>query len=298
MNHPFARRVLVTGISGLTGTALARTRPSGVEIRGTFLSHSIPSSHGLTNLPLDIRDEAETRRAVESTRPEIVIHTASIGDVDEAERSPEPVRDVNLRGLGHLVEACRAVGAALIHLSSNAVYDGAAPPYDEGAPRRPVNEYGRIKVACEDLLRSSEIRWAIVRPNLLYGRPSPGGRGNLVTWCLAELRAGREIRVVDDVRSNPAWSDDLAAFLWRLAEVDRWGESWNFGGGSAGSRHDLALAVSEVFGLDPAGIRPVPNSYFPGIAPRPLDTTFDIAKVTALLGSPPLSMREGLLRMR
>lgn len=267
-------------------------------MRGTFHSHPVHSSSGHANLSLDIRNETEVHRIVGASRPHIVIHTASIGDVEEAERAPDGVRAVNLRGLGHLIEACRSVNAALIHLSSNAVYDGESPPYDEISPRRPVNEYGRIKLKCEDLIQASGIQWAIVRPNLLYGWPSPGGRGNLVTWCLQELRAGREIRVVDDIRSNPAASDDLASFLWRLAETERWGETWNFGGGAAGSRYDLARATAEVFGLDPGGIRAVPNSFFADIAPRPHDTTFNISKVTSLGGATPLGIREGLLRMR
>jgi len=158
------------------------------------------------------------------------------------------------------------------------VFDGRTPFYTETDLVNPINYYGQLKVEAENIVKGSNIPWAIVRPILMYGWPYPGERDNPVVWWVRSLGNGKPIKVVDNVFSKPlpAWS--CAEVIWAVLQQNRSG-IYHAAGRAHVSLYEFALQTAEVFGLDGNLITPVPDSYFPEIAPRPRDTSFDTTKM-------------------
>jgi dTDP-4-dehydrorhamnose reductase len=139
--------------------------------------------------------------------------------------------------------------------------------------------------------------WAIVRPILMYGWPYPAERDNPVVWWVRSLENGRPINVVDNVFNKPlaAWS--CAEAIWAVILQDRTGV-YHVAGRDHVSLYQFALLTAKVFRLDSSLITPVPDSFFPEIAPRPRDTSFDTTKMETELGVRTIGVEEGLLRMK
>jgi dTDP-4-dehydrorhamnose reductase len=292
------KRVLVTGGTGLLGVALQRTAPKDIQGFSIYFperSLSVP-------LPFPIRAVNVTNRTqmlsiFEWTKPDVVIHTSAIGSVDFAEKNREQTRRVNVGGTEVVAALCQDFQSRLIYISSNAVFDGLTPFYTETDPVNPINNYGRLKVEAENIVQNSNISWAIVRPILMYGWPYPGERDNPVVWWLRSFKEGKPIKVVDNVFSKPlpAWS--CAEAIWAVIQQNKSG-IYHIAGSDHISLYQFALLTAGVFGFDASLIEPVPDSYFPEIAPRPRDTSFDTTKMENNLLIKTVGVKEGLVRMK
>jgi dTDP-4-dehydrorhamnose reductase len=262
-----------------------------------FPERSLPVPLPFAIRAADVSDREQMHSIFEWAQPEVVIHTAGIGSVDFAERNQEETRRVNVGGTEIVVELCQIFNSRLIYISSNAVFDGRTPFYSETAPVKPINYYGQLKAEAEKVVIKSGIPSAIARPILMYGWPYPGERHNPVVWWVRSLEDGKPIKVVDNVFSKPlpAWS--CAAAVWALIQQNRTG-IYHAAGRDHISLYQFALLTAEVFGLEASLITPVPDSYFPEIAPRPQDTSFDTTKMETELGVKTVGVRDGLLRMK
>ena len=291
-------RVLITGGTGLLGLAIQQSAPMGIEgFSVYFPERSLPEPLHFPVRAADVTDRRQMQSVFEWAKPDVVIHAAAIGSVDFAERNREQTRKVNVGGTEVVAELCQIFKSRLIYISSNAVFDGRTPFYSEIAPVNPINYYGQLKVEAENIVRESSIPWAIVRPILMYGWPYQGERDNPVVWWLRSLENGKHIKVVDNVFSKPlpAWS--CAEVIWEVIRQQQTG-IYHAAGSDHLSLYDFALQVAEVFDLDAKLITPVPDSYFPEIAPRPQDTSFDTTKMENELGVKTIGVKDGLIRMQ
>lgn len=292
------KRVLVTGGTGLLGVAIQQSAPRDIQgFSIYFPERSLPIQLPFSIRSADVSDRKRMQSVFEWAMPDVVVHTAAIGSVDFAEKNQEETRKVNVGGTEAVTALCETFKSRLIYISSNAVFDGRNPFYSETAPVNPINYYGKLKVEAENVVRDSNIPWAIVRPILMYGRPYPGERINPVVWWTHLLEEGKPIKVVDNVFSKPlpAWS--CAEIVWAVIQQNCTG-TYHAAGSDHVSLYQFSLLTAEVFGLDTNLITPVPDSYFPEIAPRPQDTSFDTTKVENELLVKPVGVREGLLQMK
>jgi len=304
-------RVLITGGTGLLGKALLETAPFGVRVFATHHRLPPPKEWRERFSQLDIRQQPAVEELLAEIKPKTVIHTASIGGVDEAEQDPDSVRRVNVEGTQNILRAAAKIGAAVIHISSNAVFDGSSPPYREDAPLKAINRYGQIKIEAERLVSSSSVPHLIVRPILMYGWPLEAGRGNAVTRWLKNLEKGRPVDVAEEIVSMPLWVGDCARTVWEGILKEREGIV-HAAGADRVSLIRFAQEVCSAFGCDPGLVRPVQSkelaglcaearggaSSRAGLAPRPRDTSFQIDRMRREFGIEPLGIREGLTLMR
>lgn len=290
-------RLLITGGTGLLGKSLLESVPSGITVAATYFQRSPPGQPTCEFYPMDVQDQKTVQSVFAEVKPEVVIHAASIGDVDYAEHSRREAWLLNVGGTQNIVEECRRSGAKVIFISTNAVFDGDHPPYSEEDPTHPINYYGQLKVEGEQVTTQSGIAYAIVRPILMYGWPNIGGRGNLATWVVENLEQRKAIKVVNDVYSKPLLAQNCAAACWAVVEKDRTG-TYHVAGRDRVSLYDFAQEVAKVFGLDERLITAVPSSYFPEIAPRPRDTSYNTRKMKEDLGIRPMGLREGLTYLK
>lgn len=292
-----SRKVLITGGTGLLGKTLLETAPQGIQTFATYHRLAPPETWQEKFRRLDVREERSVSELLAEIQPETVIHTASIGGVDEAEKDPESVRAVNVEGTRAVLRACQQTGASLIFISSNAVFDGLHPPYKEDAPLRSVNRYGQIKIEAERLLENSGIPVLIVRPILMYGWPLEGARDNAVTRWLKRLEKRETIEVADDIVTMPLWAGDCARAVWNGFLNRRQGIA-HVAGGDRVTFVEFAREVCRVFGHDPGFLKPVPSRQMAHLAPRPRDTSFDLTRLRRDFDVEPLGIREGLTRMK
>ena len=289
---------MITGATGLLGAALQRSAPQDTQVFSIYFpERSLPIALPFATLATDVTDQMQMQSVFEWAKPDVVIHTAAIGSVDFAERNRTQTRKVNVGGTEVVAALCQIFKSRLIYISSNAVFDGWTPFYSETAPVNPINYYGQLKVEAENIVRGSNVHWAIVRPILLYGWPYQGERDNPVVWWVRSLEEGKPIKVVDNVFSKPlpAWS--CAEVIWEIIQQKKTG-IYHAAGKDHLSLYQFALNVAEVFNLDERLIMPVPDSYFPEIAPRPRDTSFDTSKMENELGVKTIDVKAGLLRMK
>lgn len=288
-------KVLFTGITGLLGKYFQITKPKGYKIFGTYKSNLQSSRENF--FQLNIIDETQVYGLLKKIMPEVVVHAASIGSVDYCETHKEEAYDVNLKGTKNIVSGCLKIGARVIFTSSNAVYDGNDPPYDEKARLSPLDVYGKTKAEGEKLIERSGVSYSILRLMTMYGWQQTGGRGNPVTWIIDELRNGRQINVVNDIFNNHLYAKQAAEAVWKVIQGKGEKIIYNIAGRECVSRYDLAIKVAKVFNLDASLITPVPNSFFKNIAPRPKNTCFNTNKMEKTLGVRPYMIEEGLREM-
>jgi dTDP-4-dehydrorhamnose reductase len=167
----------------------------------------------------DVTDRERVRAVLRECRPDLVVNAAAYVRVDDAEDHADEAFRINAVAAGNVVKACGESGAALMHLSTDYVFDGAkAPlPYDEFDHPNPLNVYGISKYAGELAVRNYTDRHYIVRTASLYGKAGASGKGgNFVYSILDKARQGGLLRVVDDIVMSPTYALDLSQLLWEM----------------------------------------------------------------------------------
>jgi dTDP-4-dehydrorhamnose reductase len=152
-------RVLITGGSGLLGKYLYLTKPNSVELSSTWYTNH--AEH--VQYHLNISNKSQLAYILDLVKPDVIIHCAAVGSVDYAEQAYREVRQVNVGGIENLLWAISNTSIKLVYISTNAVYDGINPPYNENSIRHPANVYGRIKLDAENKVMHSNLsnNWLI-----------------------------------------------------------------------------------------------------------------------------------------
>jgi dTDP-4-dehydrorhamnose reductase len=245
--------------------------------------------------PLDVKRREETLSLITKIRPSVVIDTAALHEVDYCEEHKEECRAINVTGTENVAKACKAAGSKLVFISTDYIFDGKKKEYGEADKPNPLSHYGRCKLEAEELIKSIGLDYAIARTAVLYGwNPT---KLNFVTWVIRELKAGKEIRVVDDQYSNPTLADDLAGMLLKIIEKSETGV-FHTTGSECISRFEFAKKVAEAFSLDVGLVKPVKTKDLKQKAVRPKRCGMNTGKITGILGRKPLTASEGLEKMR
>lgn len=207
-------KILVTGAAGRLGGKLLETLAArGHEVSGADIV-------GDNVMRVDIGDFEATRALVADVKPDVVIHPAAWTDVDGCAKDPEKAIAINGFGTQHVALAAANVGAAVLYVSSNEVFDGTGSrPYREYDVTNPINAYGYSKWVGERALVNINPRHYIVRTSWLFAH---GGK-NFIQAVLNNAAAGKQLRIVTDEVANPTYNDDLADALGLLVETERFG---------------------------------------------------------------------------
>ena len=296
MNTPRNMRILVTGANGLLGQKVVYRllHEPGVGLIATARGACrLVQQQGYTYIPLDVEDAHEVMRVVRDVRPESIIHTAAMTNVDACETDCEACDRANIIAVRNVIRAAEAVGAHVVHLSTDFIFDGAAGPYDESAVPAPLSHYGRSKLLGEHEVISGRATWAILRTILVYGVVDNASRGNIVLWAKQALEKGEPINVVDDQWRSPTLAEDLADACAQAA-MRRAQGVYHVSGRDMLCVIDIVREVADFYGLDKGLIRPVSSSTLNQPARRPPRTGFIITKAEHDLGYRPHSFRDGI----
>ncbi|HLI43369.1 MAG TPA: dTDP-4-dehydrorhamnose reductase [Acidimicrobiales bacterium] len=261
-------RVLVTGAGGQLGTELVRT----LEQRASRRSRGVLEVAAAGRERLDVAARDEVLAAICAIEPDLVLHPAAWTDVDGCEADPDRAFRVNALGVRHVAEAARIVGAHVVYLSTDYVFDGTSPrPYVEWDPPNPLSVYGRSKLAGE---QEVDPAWTVVRTSWVVGR---AGR-NMARTVLEVADRQPVLRFVDDQRGCPTVAGDLAEKVVELGlarrpgtfHVTNQGETTWFG---------FACEVLRAAGLDANRVEPIATAELdpPRPALRPANSVLDNA---------------------
>jgi len=285
-------KILVTGASGLLGSKLVKALSDGYEVIPTHNTHpSHPDS-----IRMDIVDGNEVARVLSAVKPEFVVHAAAETNVDKCETDRKLAWSVNAEGTRNIAEACGKIGAKLVYVSTDYVFDGKKGLYSENDEANPVNYYGVTKLEGERFVRELCEDFIIVRTSVLYGwHPN---RANFVTWVVDSLRNGKAISVAEDHHNSPTLADSLAEMIVEIVGVDATGV-YHLAGSERISRCDFAMKIADVFGFDRSLVTPVKMENLKvWVAKRPRDSSLSVDKVKHELKACLLDVREGLHRMQ
>jgi dTDP-4-dehydrorhamnose reductase len=281
-------RVLVTGSRGQLGTELARTAPVGVELVGLDLPE------------LDISDAAAMRAAVQAHRPHAVVNAAAFTQVDKAETERERAFAVNAQGAENAARAALDVGARVVHVSTDYVFDGRSGlPYKPGDAPNPQTVYGASKLEGERrVLAATGGHAVIVRTAWVYASHGQ----NFARTMLRLMGERPEVRVVADQLGTPTWAKGLARALWTVLEKPEIEGILHWTAAGTASWYDFAMAIREealALGLPlrATAVTPIRTDEYPAAAPRPPCAVLDKSETWRLLGRRAWHWREELREM-
>lgn len=289
-------KILITGSNGLLGQKLVHAlhADASVELIATARGvNRLKAVQGFTYAAMDICNEAEVLRVVGQFKPDVVIHTAAMTQVDDCEDQQDLCWEMNVSAVAYLIKACGLVNAHLVHLSTDFIFDGISGPYLETAAPNPLSYYGKSKLAAEKLLQESALSWSILRTVLVFGVVEDMSRSNIVLWAKSALEKKQQLNIVNDQFRTPTLAEDLAQGCILAAKQKAKG-IFNVSGPDYMSVEELVRRVARYFGLDESYIHPVSSATLNQKAARPLVSGFIIDKAKAELGYKPHSFEAGI----
>ncbi|HEX4021797.1 MAG TPA: dTDP-4-dehydrorhamnose reductase [Acidobacteriaceae bacterium] len=277
-------RILVTGRDGQVGYELQRALVSLGEVIA------------VSRKEMDLASADSICNCIRSVRPKLIVNAAAYTAVDKAESEPERAQQINADAVAILAEEAKNLGAAVIHYSTDYVFDGAkATPYAEEDPTNPLNVYGATKLGGEQALAEADIPYLVLRTSWVYG-----ARGKNFLRTILKLAAEKpELRIVDDQTGAPTWARDIAAATASIARfwfkstgkprspeqllaragvyhLTASGETTWHGFAAEAIRVRMQLFPEE--GVHFAHLAAIPTSEYPTPAARPRNSRLDCSK--------------------
>ena len=289
-------KILITGSNGLLGQKLVKLCiEKGVEVIATSRGESrIDYLEGsFEYASLDITDQGSVNSVMNRYRPDVVVNTAAMTNVDQCETDREACRLLNVQAVQNLVDCCEAQNTLLVHLSTDFIFDGEAGPYEEDDQPNPISFYGQSKWDAENIIMESNAKWAILRTVLVFGITPGMSRSNIILWVKENLENGKPLNIVNDQWRTPTLAEDLAMGCF-LAADQRAEGIFNISGEELLSPYEMAIHTADYFGLDKSLITEVDASTFSQTAKRPPKTGFILDKAKEVLGYQPHSFVEGI----
>lgn len=302
-------RLLITGASGLVGAACVRMavasrRWSVIAVSGSRPVAALP---GLESQLHDLLPEGAPEALLQRWKPAAILHAAALSEPGEVDRHPERAEHLNVSVPAALAREAVHLGAALLHCSTDMVFDGLEAPYGPESPRRPHNPYSRQKAASEEAVLGTHSGACVLRLPLVHGN-SPSGRRSLHEKLLLALSEGKRPRLFQDEWRTPASAESIATVALGLLER-RMAGTYHWAGADRLSRLEIGLAVLQRFNLPDSLIGSMSLHEFEGKRPPDLsmrvgglDQALEIARPShaqqlATLREPP-GLVEKLARLR
>ncbi len=289
-------KILVTGSNGLLGQKLTdyyKTQPH-IELIATARGEDrYADKTGYTYESLDITNEAEVEAIVAKHKPDVIINTAAMTNVDACETDHAGCDALNVHAVQYLVNAANNVNAHLVQVSTDFIFDGTHGPVKEDEQPNPLSYYGHSKLKGEQIVTGQSKSWAILRTVLVYGVVSDMSRSNIVLWAKGNLEQGKTLNVVGDQFRTPTLAEDLAQGC-ALAAAQKAQGIYNISGKDFISVFDLVYRVATFWKLDKSLLKLSTSEGIKQPAKRPPITGFIIDKAVTELGYKPHSFEEGL----
>ena len=265
-------KILITGVNGLVGNSLYKL----LEESDHIVYSSSRNIEGLAKYKVDITDKNEVDSFFESEKPDVVINSAAMADVDLCEEERELCWKVNVEGVQNLVDMCNRYGSHLTHISTDYIFDGKKESgiYLENDKPNPQGYYAESKLEGERIILDSNISHSILRTILVYGVHN---KPNIVTFIKSYLEEGKSVNLVSDQVRMPTFVDDLSRACISASEKKESGV-FHICGPEQMSYLDIGNRIAEYFSFDKSLINHVHTKNLNQKAKRPFRTGFDLQR--------------------
>jgi len=290
------KSILVTGSNGLLGQKIVNQlkHRADIELIATSKGENRRIVQDFTYVSMDITSKEEVEEVMQKYKPQVVINTAAMTNVDSCEDDRDNCWKINVTAVDYLLEESIKHQSHFVQLSTDFVFDGANGPYKESDAPNPLSYYAKSKLASEELVvKSGYTNTAIARTIIVFGTGDNLSRGNLVLWAKGALEKQSPINVVDDQFRAPTLADDLAKGCILIAEKNATG-IFHLSGPETMSILEIVKRIGKYYSLSTDCVTPIKTSTLNQTAARPPKTGFVIDKARRELGYSPLSLEDSL----
>ena len=278
-------KIFITGGSGLFGSKLAEIAMSkGYEVFSGYRNNVPPCGEPVR---YDLLDYGSIERVIEDIRPDAIVHSAALTNVDRCEEEPTLAFRMNSLATKKISEMAKKYGIYMLYISTDYVFDGRRGYYKETDEINPINVYGFTKYVGE--------LWvdAVGRTSVIYGAKPASGKVNFALWLINKLGSGEEVRIIDDQYITPTLNTNLAKMSLEMVERGIKGV-YHLAGETRVSRYDFTVKLAEVFGFDKELIKRSKMAEMNWKAERPKDSSLNTEKVSGVLKEKPYELMKSL----
>ena len=293
-------KVIITGSNGLLGQSLLNLlleEKEKYQVFGFSRGKNRSGREDFSYVSIDITDPIFLKKSIKEIKPNFIINTAAMTEVDVCEIKKDACDLINVTVVTWLTQLADELKIHLIHLSTDFVFDGVKGYYKETDIPNPLSYYGLSKVKAEELLIGSKIDFTILRTILVYGKVFDMSRSNIVLWVKEMLSKGEEITIVDDQFRMPTYVTDLA-LACKIAIDKKATGIYHISSNKLLSVFEIVQEIATVFNLEKRLIKPISSSSLNQIGLRPSKTGFDLSKTNKELQFYPRSFKEGLEKFK
>jgi dTDP-4-dehydrorhamnose reductase len=298
MKKKIKNKLLITGSNGLLGQSLVKQFINSHQVYGCDLAEENYNGQfeAFAYTPLDLSNREHVQEYLNSVKPDVIINSAAYTDVDRSEDERERCWLVNVRSIEFMLEFLINESPLFVQISSDYVFDGKQGYYRESDETNPVCYYGQTKLAAEKVIRASRLNYIIARSQVLYGTGKKI-RSNFALWVMEQLKNNKKIRVVNDQKGNPTLVDDLSEAIFRLLLQREYG-LFHIAGSQICTRLEFARKIADIFELDQSLIEEIDSKALKQKAPRPMNSTFNLDKLSNTLDWLPGDLKGSLEKLK
>ncbi len=290
------KSILVTGSNGLLGQKIVNQlkHRADIELIATSKGENRRIVQDFTYVSMDITSKEEVEEVMQKYKPQVVINTAAMTNVDSCEDDRDNCWKINVTAVDYLLKESIKHQSHFVHLSTDFVFDGENGPYSESDEPNPLSYYAKSKLASEELIQESGYKnTAIARTIIVFGNGDNLSRGNLVLWAKGALEKQSPINVVDDQFRAPTLAEDLAKGCILIADKNAQG-IYHLSGPETMSILEIVKRIGKYYSLSTDCVTPIKTLTLNQTAARPAKTGFVIDKARRELGYSPLSLEDSL----
>jgi dTDP-4-dehydrorhamnose reductase len=298
------KKFLIIGAGGQVGRKLsALAKQKGHYVIGAFNSTPVPQNIEKI-IAFDKTNEQLTNSHVTDLKPDIIIDTAALHNVDYCESHPEEAMKVNRDGTANVAKSASRIGAKFVFISTDFVFDGKNAPYAEDSEPNPLSVYARSKLLGEHATLSLNEDSIVCRPAVIYSwvvqegsivaRSSSGKPLNFGAWLVSQLLAGKQANIVTDQITSPTLADDLAGALLAIAENPLTRGVYHTAGATPLSRYEFCVRLAKKMSLDEQLIHPIESAQLKQIAKRPPNSSLVSERIRKDVGYRMMTLDEQL----
>ncbi len=285
-------KIFITGISGLMGLNLAIHTQSSYDIKGSYYSHPVLIPN-ISTVKMNL-DPLDMKTIISDSKADVVINTIALTDIEFCERNPDIAHSINVTAAENIAKITNTMGAKLVHISSDHIFNGSTPWNTEDTTAMPVNVYAKTKLSAEEAVINSCPNSLVIRTNF-YGIGT-SIRESFSDWIIRGLSSGSSLSMFDDVYFTPILINDLVDLLLRLITNEASG-IYHIAGSDRISKYDFAVILSEIFQLEHSYIKPSSIDSIDHLVKRPKDMSLSSRKTEQAIGIPMPDIKSGISRL-
>ncbi|MCK9411913.1 MAG: NAD(P)-dependent oxidoreductase [Prolixibacteraceae bacterium] len=286
-------RLLITGLNGFVAGSIVAQAKKTWEVHGVDITEATGLPVNVHGHQLDLMDQEKVATLFQRIRPDVVIHTAAMANIDVCENNKELAWKVNVGITEIIAEQCKTMGIKMIVCSTDTVFDGIKGHYSETDTPFAVNHYAKTKIEAERIVLEASSKNIVARLSLVMGLPVMGKGNSFLAEIIEKLKRGETVKFPENEIRTPIDVVTLGAALTELAGSD-FGGIIHLSGNTRINRYKMAIHIAEMLGYDASLVEGTNSNALAGRAPRPNDASMENGLAKSILQTPMLTLDVGL----